>query len=143
MNDSEILRVDRKRAYRMLAIAAAGAVVLYVALSFVYDYFNDAMPSSGYPLTPERLEELRFQLRVTMLVLCLAMACCFIPHLWYGARTLKHRMHPPPGAIIFRDTRVIVGRRAMWRGFLLLALGTAGIAAVLYAAWIIDRMLVK
>lgn len=143
MDNGEIIRVDRKRVLRSVAISVAVGVVLIVVLSRLYTYFKDAMPSADYPLTPERIEELRFQLRATMLALTLGMACCCVPLLILGVRTVKHEAFPPPGSLVFRDTRIIRGRRAAWRGYWLLLLGGASTIASLVAAWLIDHMLAK
>jgi len=143
MNDGEIIRADRKRALRFIVISAAVGLVLIAVLSQLYSYFKDAVPSADYPLTPERLEELRLQLRATMLALSVGMACCCIPVVIYGIRTVKHNAFPPPGSLVLRDTRVIRGRRAVWLGYCLLILGGSSTIASLVFGWLVDHMLAK
>lgn len=143
MNDGDIIRVDRKRAWRFIAISAAVGVVLIVVLSRLYAYFKGAMPTPDTHLTPERIEELRLQLRITMLALTMGMAACCIPIVVRGARNVKHEAYPPPGSLALRDTRITRGRRALWRGYLPLTLGAASAIGCLVLAWLIDHMLTR
>ena len=49
--------------------------------------------------------------------------------LWLGVRTLRGKRFPPPGTWVIKDTKVIGGGGARWRGYLLAVGGLAVIAA--------------
>jgi hypothetical protein len=69
---------------------------------------------------------------LVLATLLLAPLLAFAVYVWFlGARVLRAREFPPPGFRVIRDTPVITGERAIFRGRLLkmLALG-CGIAAV-------------
>jgi hypothetical protein len=52
--------------------------------------------------------------------------------LWMGIRVLRCRQWPLPGAVVFKPTRVAVGRMVVLRGVALVACGIGMSAAALY-----------
>ena len=142
MDGDEIIRADPKRVWRYLALSLVGGAALILVLNRVYAYFIEAMPTPDYPVTPARLRELRLQVQITIFALSVAMACCWVPVVIYGARIVRHSALPPPGTMVLRDTVVVRGRRAVWKGYCLLVLGTSCIIALLVGAWLFNRTLV-
>ncbi|MFQ5994790.1 MAG: hypothetical protein ACE5K1_06815 [Acidiferrobacterales bacterium] len=49
--------------------------------------------------------------------------------LWLGVRTIRGERFPPPGTWVIKDTKVIGGGGARWRGYLLAVGGFVVIAA--------------
>ena len=142
MDGDEIIRADPKRVWRYLAMSLAAGAALILVLDRLYAYFVEAMPSPDYPVTPERLRELKLHVQITIFALSVAMACCWVPVVIYGVRIVRYRALPPPGTMVLRDTAVVRGTRAVWKGYFLLVLGSSCIVALLVGGWLFNRTLV-
>jgi hypothetical protein len=135
MSDVELVRADPKRSVRFLIIAAIGALLLAAILWPIYLHFLDAMPQAGARLAPERSDELRFQLQLTFFGIFSALAAPFFLLIFHGVKALRRGVLPLPGALVFRDTRVLRGFAVTWRAYAAIAIGVGGASALLYGCW--------
>jgi hypothetical protein len=135
MSDVEFVRADRRRAIRFLAIAVICTILLAAILWPIYVHFRDAIPGPGTRLSLERMDELRFQLQLTFFGIFSGLAAPFVLLIFHGAKALRYGMLPLPGALVFRDTRVIRGFAVTWRAYAAIAIGTCGASALVYGCW--------
>jgi hypothetical protein len=131
----EIVRVDGKRIRRVLTISVIGALLLSAVLWPLYAHFRDAMPTANTHLTPERINELRFQLQLTFVGIFAGMGAPFFMLILSGVRALRYGMLPLPGAFVFRDTKILRGFDVLWRGYASIAIGVSGTLAALFGCW--------
>lgn len=101
--------------------------------------------SLGVPRLIDYIMNLDFRIaQYTMEVLLIALLCCFAPAAVYlivlGRRVLKHGAFPYPGMKVIRDTVIVKGDKARFRGRALIFLGSlfiflmfAGIASIHYS----------
>jgi hypothetical protein len=133
----EVRRADPDARRQAVLIVALGALVGALLIAG-FDWYGNALRDWVRSQPSEMPRRLRLVFIVGAALLS-APAIVFAAYLWsLGAKVLSAQQCPPPGHRVIRDTPVIGGRAAMWRGrsYQILAV-VLGVASVLLwlAVW--------
>jgi hypothetical protein len=140
---TEIRRADpavRRRAVGLLLLGTLVGALLLAAFERYRPWFRDWLGSDP------RMAPQRMRLALLLLVVFLvAPVIGFAIHYWrLGTHVLRTGQFPPPGYPVMRDTTVLEGPGAVWRGrafqFFAVALGVAAVVLWLFL-WGLARML--
>ncbi|MBZ5538526.1 MAG: hypothetical protein LAO31_21485 [Acidobacteriia bacterium] len=117
----------RRQVVLVLVITTCVEALLIVGLRLYHDPLRDWI-LSGPGTSAQRVKLVFLLLASAIISPLLALAV----YLWsLGGRILRAREFPPPGVRVIRDTPVITGERAVFRGRLLQGLAlSCGIASV-------------
>lgn len=127
---SDIRKADpayRRRIALILLIVLSVSALVTFGLEHYQSRLRDWIVSDPEAL-PQRVKAVLLVFAVFLLAPLLALGVCF----WsLGHRVLHAREFPPPGLRVIRDTAVVTGERAKFRGRLLKMLALAsGIASI-------------
>ena len=134
--DNEIIKADKQYRKFVLAvclifIAAGGAIIVWL-LSYLQDALEDSDPERAL-IAVKRL----------LILISLGIIPVGLYILSLGRKVVKSRQIPPPGVKVIADTKVIAGRKAVIRGWLLICIALLMIGLSLigaaYAPYMLER----
>jgi hypothetical protein len=132
----EIFKTDRGYRTRLFAAYAAGIFILAAGIGF------------GLPPFLRYLDACAVMTFLTITEICaITFLLSFIVPAFLllrtGRKILFHQQVPFPGMKVMRDTKVIFGKKAAFRGKLLIALGIFSILAALAGSFVTHRSFEK
>jgi hypothetical protein len=128
--DQEIVKVDKAYRNRLfvayLVLIIAGVLIYQFALPYILQAFQNL---------PVRTAFIVAEVVFDVFFLCFIAPAVYLISI--GRKIVRHSAVPYPGMKVIRDTIVITGKKAIFRGKLLAGLGYVSIAfAILGCIWL-------
>jgi hypothetical protein len=128
--EPQIVKVDRQYRNRLLVAYLIAILAGYLLIKF------------AWPVAVHAFRQLNISSSFTVAEIVFAVFfLCFIGPALYlisiGKKIIKSGMHPFPGQKVLRDTIIVTGSKAMFRGKVLVRLGyTSIVMAILGCVWL-------